>query len=199
MMRPSRPFDPEARFERRRPAWNPFDPNVLNVVDPNSQLGRDLAISLQATAEQEAGASGNTISLTDEQIESITEKLPRLTEADLERLGHKDGSCSICLNSFLACLAEEEIAYAMDSPAQPVEDRGVTHLAETCGHVFCRKDLLSWIRDRNSACPLCRARLFESSLDGATVTEARNRIIRAWRVERQILNGDEMRSTDFGH
>ena len=75
------------------------------------------------------------------QIESITEKLPRLTEADLERLGHKDASCSICLNSFLACLAEEEIAYAMDSPAQPVEDRGVTHLAETCGHVFCRKEL----------------------------------------------------------
>ena len=110
------------------------------------------------------------------QIESITEKLPRLTEADLERLGHKDASCSICLNTFLACLAEEEIAYAMDSPAQPVEDRGVTHLAETCGHVFCRKELsaicrcripqfqslnpcanrakislLSWIRDRVNA------------------------------------------------
>jgi hypothetical protein len=49
-------------MERRRPAWNPFDPNVLSVVDPNSQLGRDLAISLQASAEEE---EDNTISLTD--------------------------------------------------------------------------------------------------------------------------------------
>jgi hypothetical protein len=57
-MQPSHAFDPEAR--RRRPAWDPFDPNVLSVVDPNSQLG------LQAAAEEEAEESGNTISLTDE-------------------------------------------------------------------------------------------------------------------------------------
>jgi len=63
---PSQAFDPEARFQRRRPAWNPFDPNVLRAVDPNSQLGRDLAISLQATAEEEAEERSNTISLTDE-------------------------------------------------------------------------------------------------------------------------------------
>jgi hypothetical protein len=44
------------------------------------------------------------------------------------------------MNTFLAALAEEEIAYAMDSPAQPIEDRGVTRLAETCGHAFCRKE-----------------------------------------------------------
>jgi hypothetical protein len=95
------------------------------------------------------------------QIESITEKLPRLTEADLERLGQRgaprpayhvalssslvpmrqDASCPICMNTFLAALAEEEIAYAMDSPAQPLEERGVTRLAETCGHAFCRKEL----------------------------------------------------------
>jgi hypothetical protein len=29
----------------------------------------------------------------------------------------------------------------MDSPAQPVEDLGVTRLADTCEHVFCRKEL----------------------------------------------------------
>jgi hypothetical protein len=45
------------------------------------------------------------------------------------------------MNTLLAAIAEEETAYAMDSPAQPVEDRGVTRLAETCGHVFCRKEL----------------------------------------------------------
>ena len=64
IMQPSQAFDPEAR--RRRPAWDPFDPNVLSVVDPNSQLGRDLAISLQAAAEEEAEESGNAITLTDE-------------------------------------------------------------------------------------------------------------------------------------
>jgi hypothetical protein len=63
---PSQAFDPETRSRHRGPAWNPFDPNVLTVVDPNSELGRDLAISLQATAEEEAEESGNTISLTDE-------------------------------------------------------------------------------------------------------------------------------------
>ena len=30
-----------------------MDPNVLSVVDPNSDLGRDLAISLQAAAEEQ--------------------------------------------------------------------------------------------------------------------------------------------------
>jgi hypothetical protein len=53
----------------------------------------------------------------------------------------QDSSCSICLNTFLACIAEEETAYVMDSPAQPVEDLGVTRLADTCEHVFCRKEL----------------------------------------------------------
>jgi len=101
-------------------------------------------------------------------MDSVIKKLPRLTEADLERLGHRDSSCSICLNSFLASLAEEEVAYVMDSPAQPIEDLGVTRLFDTCGHIFCRRDLLTWIRDRNPACPICRTRLINSSLDGAT-------------------------------
>ena len=29
----------------------------------------------------------------------------------------------------------------MDSPAHPVEELGVTRLAQTCGHIFCRKEL----------------------------------------------------------
>jgi hypothetical protein len=45
------------------------------------------------------------------------------------------------MNTFLASLAEEEMAQAMDSPAQPTEDLGVTRLIDTCGHVFCRKEL----------------------------------------------------------
>ncbi len=29
----------------------------------------------------------------------------------------------------------------MDSPAHPIEELGVTRLAQTCGHIFCRKEL----------------------------------------------------------
>jgi len=119
-----------------------FDPNVLEAVDRDSDLGRELAIAL-AEQEQEE----NSDRLTVDQIKAIIEKLPRLTEADLERSGHHDSSCSICLNTFLASIAEEEMAYVMDSPAQPVEDLGVTRLAGICEHVFCRKDLLAWIRE----------------------------------------------------
>ena len=49
--------------------------------------------------------------------------------------------CPICLTSLLVILAEEETASAMDSPAHPAEELGVTRLAETCGHIFCRKEL----------------------------------------------------------
>ena len=49
--------------------------------------------------------------------------------------------CPICLTSLHAILAEEETATAMDSPAHPVEELGVTRLVQTCGHIFCRKEL----------------------------------------------------------
>jgi hypothetical protein len=52
-------------MNRTGPSWNPFDPNVLSVVDPNSELGRNLAISLQASAEEEE-EENNTRRLTDE-------------------------------------------------------------------------------------------------------------------------------------
>jgi len=42
-----------ANLNRVAPSWDPMDPNVLSVVDPNSDLGRDLAISLQAAAEEQ--------------------------------------------------------------------------------------------------------------------------------------------------
>lgn len=52
-----------------------------------------------------------------------------------------DDICPICFNSFLATLAEEEVAQVMDSPAHPVDELGVTKLRKTCGHMFCRKEL----------------------------------------------------------
>jgi hypothetical protein len=52
-----------------------------------------------------------------------------------------DASCPICFTQLLAILTEEEIAIAMDSPAHPIDELGVTRLKDTCGHVFCRKEL----------------------------------------------------------
>ncbi|KAL5487756.1 hypothetical protein ACEPAI_5864 [Sanghuangporus weigelae] len=92
---------------------------------------------------------------TNSQRKEFIEKLPSLTENDLIALDEKDSSCPICFTPFLAILASEEMASAMESPALSVEDLGVTRLAETCGHVFCRKDIATWIRQHDT-CPTCR-------------------------------------------
>ncbi|KIY51632.1 hypothetical protein FISHEDRAFT_5476, partial [Fistulina hepatica ATCC 64428] len=91
------------------------------------------------------------------QIRTLLDRLPRLTEAQIKALGDND-CCPICLTSFLALLAEEEMALAMDSPAHSPVNLGVTRLNEPwqCGHVFCRKDISTWIRDGHDSCPLCR-------------------------------------------
>ncbi|OCH91846.1 hypothetical protein OBBRIDRAFT_791822 [Obba rivulosa] len=44
----------------------------------------------------------------------------------------------------------------MDSPAHPSEELGVTRLDQTCGHLFCRKDIRNWMREGRSTCPTCR-------------------------------------------
>ena len=36
----------------------------------------------------------------------------------------------------------------MDSPAHPIEELGVTRLAQTCGHIFCRKELSVFLAPR---------------------------------------------------
>lgn len=54
-----------------------------------------------------------------------------------------DNCCPICFNTFLAVLASEEMALAMDSPAVATEELGVTRLVETCGHIFCRREYVS--------------------------------------------------------
>ncbi|KAJ6614282.1 hypothetical protein B0H10DRAFT_2436038 [Mycena sp. CBHHK59/15] len=85
--------------------------------------------------------------LSSEQSRKLISVLPRLTEEQVLALGHQDSLCSICYTPFVAVLAEEETALAMDSPAYPAEDLGVTRLAETwqCGHLFCRRDISKWI------------------------------------------------------
>lgn len=93
------------------------------------------------------------------QIAEFIESLPHLTEEDLKHLGHNglslalsqacgfkptkcalEAICPVCMNTLVAIIAEEEIAIAMDSPAHPIEELGVTRLAKTCGHVFCRRE-----------------------------------------------------------
>jgi len=89
------------------------------------------------------------------------EKLPTLSEDDLRGLNQADSFCPICYNTFGAITAEAELASAMDTPAVAAQHLGVTRLAETCGHVFCRKDITTWI-ERNNKCPTCRTPFYEA-------------------------------------
>ncbi|KAL1739043.1 hypothetical protein HDZ31DRAFT_50028 [Schizophyllum fasciatum] len=103
--------------------------------------------------------------LSPQQVDDVLAGLPRLTEQEVKRFGHKDAVCPICYNTLLAVLAEEEMATAMESPAHPIEELGVTRLAADwqCGHVFCRRDISKWIRDGHDSCPACRAKLVQRS------------------------------------
>ncbi|OBZ68998.1 hypothetical protein A0H81_11354 [Grifola frondosa] len=90
------------------------------------------------------------------ELEAFESGLPKLKEADLSALGHEDSTCPICLTPFMAVLAEEEMALAMDSPAHAAEELGVTRLVQTCGHVFCRRDIRQWLHLGRRTCPTCR-------------------------------------------
>ncbi|KAG0709590.1 hypothetical protein DFH29DRAFT_884831 [Suillus ampliporus] len=98
-------------------------------------------------------------------IQELVASLPKITETELKDLGHSESVCPICFNTFLAILAEEEMALVMDSPAHPVEELGVTRLHETCGHLFCRRDITKWIRDGRESCPTCRRPFLTAAAD----------------------------------
>ena len=51
-----------------------------------------------------------------------------------------ESTCPICFVPFSTILAEHETAAAMESPAHPIEELGITKLSKTCGHIFCRKE-----------------------------------------------------------
>ncbi|KAK7690084.1 hypothetical protein QCA50_006730 [Cerrena zonata] len=109
-------------------------------------------------------------------IEEFLATLPKVTEQDLAALDLSgictlvseqtqirtylraltDASCPICITPFLALLAEEEMAVAMDSPARPLEELGITKLKDKCNHVFCKKDIQNWLRGGHNSCPTCR-------------------------------------------
>lgn len=109
---------------------------------------------LRAMLEQDS--LGRSHPSSHKRIQELITSLPKISETELKDLGHSESVCPICFNTFLAILAEEEMALVMDSPAHPVEELGVTRLHETCGHMFCRRDITKWIRDGRESCPTCR-------------------------------------------
>ncbi|KAF9075875.1 hypothetical protein BDP27DRAFT_1314652 [Rhodocollybia butyracea] len=108
--------------------------------------------------------SGDAVGqLSSKEMNQIIGKFPRLTEQQVITLGHKESVCPICFVPLLALLSEEETAIAMDSPAHPIEELGVTRLAEPhqCSHLFCRRDISRWVTDGHDSCPTCRRPLLE--------------------------------------
>jgi uncharacterized protein YbaR (Trm112 family) len=104
---------------------------------------------------------GSGGSLNANQIDGLIKGLPHIDEKRLADLGEQ--GCPICLTPYLALIAEEELALAMESPAQPVDTLGITKLSQPwqCGHMFCRRDISKWIVDGHDSCPLCRHTLVE--------------------------------------
>ncbi|KAF8639428.1 hypothetical protein AX16_010283 [Volvariella volvacea WC 439] len=71
-------------------------------------------------------------------IHHTIQSLPSLTKDAVS----PDDSCPICLTPFKSIFEEQGSS-------------SVTQL-RPCGHMFCRKDLVEWIRNRNGTCPTCR-------------------------------------------
>ncbi|GBE84928.1 hypothetical protein BKA93DRAFT_790875 [Sparassis latifolia] len=127
---------------------------------PRSQSMTD-ALRLRGVLENDVSTRGMLNDLRglvaeERRVAKFANELPKLNEDDLAALGQTDSTCPICLNTLLSILAEEEMALAMDSPAHAPEDLGVTRLMESCGHVFCRKDIRNWMREGRRTCPTCR-------------------------------------------
>ena len=129
-----------------------------NHYDSFSQLESEYIIVLEP---KPAYAYLYSAPFNEERTNKLLETLPSTTEKELEKLGHRgnivlsfhvisaisllniDSVCSVCMQSFLAILAEEESASVMVSPAFFSGELGVTQLNRPwqCGHLFCRREL----------------------------------------------------------
>lgn len=119
--------------------------------------------TLRAQARQIVASMRGSYPLNTQALNELVKSLPSISEEQLTTLGHFDGQCPICFVPFLSILAEEEMAYAVDSPAHPVEELGITWLERTCKHLFCRKDITKWISTQHDSCPMCRTALVPPS------------------------------------
>jgi len=94
-------------------------------------------------------------------LKKLISELPSMSEQELAAAGELDSPCPICFMPFSTILAEHEMAAAMDSPAHPIEELGITKLSNTCGHIFCRRDIMAWVTTNHQTCPTCRTLLAE--------------------------------------
>ncbi|KAJ3830563.1 hypothetical protein F5880DRAFT_1514502 [Lentinula raphanica] len=131
-------------------------PDSLPITDSLADNVRDMVFEFLTSGQ----APGR---LSQQEMDTIIRKLPRLDEKQVIALGHAESVCPICFVPLTALLAEEETAIAMDSPAHPTEELGVTRLAESfqCNHLFCRRDISRWVMDGHDTCPTCRRPLLE--------------------------------------
>ncbi|KZV76114.1 hypothetical protein PENSPDRAFT_680566 [Peniophora sp. CONT] len=167
-----------------------------NMTDRDRQLHADL----QTVMRYRRSNGGQASRLTSQEVLQISDSLPKLSEEDLSRINQRDGTCPICMNTLLAAIADEEFAQVMDSPM--LGDLGVTRTAETCGHTFCRRCLLTWIRDGHSTCPMCRTPFIKavapsSSTEQTSETDdefeaALSRIVTAYQEERTRIGAAPM-------
>ena len=112
---------------------------MLIEYRPYSAALKKLISELPSMSEQElaaAGELGGSATLIYTHPQSIQGGTPMYSPSIVS----VDSSCPICFVPFSAILAEHEMAAAMDSPAHPIEELGITRLSTTCGHIFCRKE-----------------------------------------------------------
>ncbi|PCH41495.1 hypothetical protein WOLCODRAFT_137425 [Wolfiporia cocos MD-104 SS10] len=90
---------------------------------------------------------------THERMALAISELPTLAKESIP-LGD---SCPICLNTFESIYEGhvQNEGLSAEIAAEPVALMGVTKL-EGCGHIFCRVDMVEWIRGRHGTCPTCR-------------------------------------------
>lgn len=91
------------------------------------------------------------------QIDDAINDLPVVSKDNI-RL---DDACCICMETYGAIYERAErdesrpIPGSWPTPEEPNSDEGVTML-EGCGHMFCRKDMIEWIKACHNTCPVCR-------------------------------------------
>ncbi|KZS98020.1 hypothetical protein SISNIDRAFT_449643 [Sistotremastrum niveocremeum HHB9708] len=130
-----------------------LDPHDLETID-NAEFER---FTTEIVGNLPANMFDFGTRRRDKRIDDLIATLPHLSEKDLSGLDLTEVTCPICYVPFASILAEEEYSLAMDnSPAVVPEELGVTKLDRSCGHIYCRKDIIKWMRGANGSCPTCR-------------------------------------------
>ncbi|KAF5363304.1 hypothetical protein D9756_000670 [Leucocoprinus leucothites] len=97
-------------------------------------------------------------SANSETVKNFIQDLPVLPR---EQIPLED-NCPICLLPFVEILQDEEESTekGLEEKEGDKEVGGITKLEE-CGHIFCRRDLVEWIKTHHLSCPTCRSRFIQ--------------------------------------